>query len=36
MNPKDEMIFNTAKEAYIVEKEWHLQPHFLLGALDNI
>lgn len=35
MNPKDEMIFNTTKEAYIVEKEWHLQLHFHPGALDN-
>lgn len=35
MNPKDEMIFNTIKEAYIVETEWHLQPHFHTGALDN-
>lgn len=30
------MIFNTTKEAYIAEKEWHLQPHFHPGALDNL
>lgn len=36
MNPKHELIFNTTKEAYIVEKELHLEPHFHPGALDSI